>query len=181
MITNNNCPCKKKNCIRHGKCEECRKHHAIFKIKRPVYCEKNGNAIKIYEPKERKPFISSILNIWENSVKSTHHFLSDTDINKIKEYVPQALTEVEHLVVAENGNGDPIAFMGANGSRLEMVFISPDEQNKGYGKRLIEYGKNNYGINEVTVNEQNSQAVGFYKHIGFIIYKQTDLDEQGTP
>lgn len=107
--------------------------------------------------------------------------LSDTDINKIKEYIPQALTEVEHLVVAENRNGDPIAFMGTNGSRLEMLFISPCEQGKGYGKKLNEYGKNNYGINEVTVNEQNLQAVGFYKHIGFITYKRPDLDEQGNP
>lgn len=38
MIKSENCPCKKKNCIRHGKCDECRKHHADSK--RPVYCEK---------------------------------------------------------------------------------------------------------------------------------------------
>lgn len=35
--------------------------------------------------------------------------------------------------------------------------------------------------NEVTVNAQNPQAVGFYKHIGFETYKRTDFDEQGNP
>ena len=34
---------------------------------------------------------------------------------------------------------------------------------------------------EVTVNEQNPQAVGFYEHMGFAAYKRTDLDEQGNP
>ncbi|MDO4381404.1 MAG: hypothetical protein Q4D20_11100 [Clostridia bacterium] len=38
MIKNGNCPCKKKNCIRRGKCDECRKYHA--ETQRPVYCEK---------------------------------------------------------------------------------------------------------------------------------------------
>lgn len=62
-----------------------------------------------------------------------------------------------------------------------MLFISPEERGKGIGKKLIDYGILNYGINEVTVNEQNPQAVGFYNHIGFEIYKRTDLDEQGNP
>ena len=40
MMINENCPCKKKKCERHGKCDECRKHHAESKRQRPVYCEK---------------------------------------------------------------------------------------------------------------------------------------------
>ena len=39
----------------------------------------------------------------------------------------------------------------------------------------------NFSINEVTVNEQNSQAIGFYEHMGFRTYKRTDTDEQGMP
>ena len=40
MIINENCPCKRKKCERHGKCDECRKHHAESERQRPVYCEK---------------------------------------------------------------------------------------------------------------------------------------------
>ena len=32
---------------------------------------------------------------------------------------------------------------------------------------------------QVVVNEQNNQAVGFYKHIGFNTYKRSDLDGEG--
>ena len=37
MIINENCPCKRKKCERHGKCDE---HHAESERQRPVYCEK---------------------------------------------------------------------------------------------------------------------------------------------
>lgn len=71
--------------------------------------------------------------------------------------------------------------MGTENRRLEMLFISPTERGKGIGKQLVQYGIKGFNINEVTVNKQNPQAVGFYEHIGFKTYKRTDLDEQGNP
>ena len=62
-----------------------------------------------------------------------------------------------------------------------MLFLLPCERGKGLGKRLLQYGINNYGIITLTVNEQNPQAVGFYRHMGFEIYKRTDNDEEGNP
>ena len=52
---------------------------------------------------------------------------------------------------------------------------------KGLGKRLLQYGIETYNIQELTVNEQNPQAVGFYEHMGFQTYKRTDHDEEGNP
>ena len=36
-------------------------------------------------------------------------------------------------------------------------------------------------IKELAVNEQNPLARGFYEHMGFEVYKRTELDEQGNP
>ena len=55
------------------------------------------------------------------------------------------------------------------------------ERGKGVGKQLLQYGIENSGIQELTVNEQNPQAVGFYRHMGFKTYKRTDYDEEGNP
>jgi len=138
--------------------------------------------IKIYEVQNRTPeLLTKLLAVWEASVRATHLFLSDAEVNQIKEYVPQALSGVEHLIVAENQSNQMIAFMGTENSRLEMLFLSPSERGQGIGKQLIQYGIVNYGIQEVTVNEQNPQAVGFYKHLGFKTYKRTDEDEEGDP
>ena len=40
------CPCKKKNCERHGKCDACREYHANSKRQRPVACERNHQSLK---------------------------------------------------------------------------------------------------------------------------------------
>ena len=127
------------------------------------------------------PLIRQLLVIWEDSVRTTHLFLSDAEVRKIKEYVPQALTGVSHLVIAERKAGCPVAFMGVEGQRLEMLFLSPEERGAGLGRQLLDYGIRWYGIQEVTVNEQNPQAAGFYEHMDFTAYKRTDHDEAGDP
>lgn len=138
--------------------------------------------MKIVEVKERTPdLIKGLLEVWENSVRATHLFLSDSEIQSIKKYVPQALNEVLHLLIAEDESGRAVAFMGVEAGSLEMLFIAPEERGRGLGKRLIQYGIKNYSVEKLTVNEQNPQAKGFYEHMGFQVYKRTDLDEQGNP
>lgn len=138
--------------------------------------------MRIYEVQARTSrLLAQLLKVWEDSVRATHRFLSDAEVNRIKEYVPQAIRNVEHLIIAENKAGNMIAFMGVENSRLEMLFLAPYERGKGIGKQLIQYGLRNYRIEEVTVNEQNPQAVGFYEHLGFETYKRTECDEEGNP
>lgn len=62
-----------------------------------------------------------------------------------------------------------------------MLFAVPEARGKGLGKQCLQTAISVYGAQEVTVNEQNLQAVGFYEHMGFVPYKRTDRDEQGRP
>ena len=136
--------------------------------------------MKLYEVQDRSPsLLDVLLEIWEQSVRATHLFLSDAEVNAIRAYVPQALKSVEHLIAAETEK--PIAFMGVQNGRMEMLFLAPEERGKGIGKQMLQYGIENYGIAELTVNEQNPQAVGFYAHMGFEAYKRTEFDEEGHP
>lgn len=138
--------------------------------------------MKLYEVTQREPqLIHQFTAIWEDSVRATHLFLSEAEIQTIKAYVPQALTGVSHLLVAERAQGQPVAFMGIEGPRLEMLFLSPAERGAGLGRQLLEYDIRHYHLQELTVNEQNPQAVGFYQHMGFETYRRTDCDEQGGP
>ena len=138
--------------------------------------------MRILEIEERNSdLISKLIAVWEASVRATHLFLSDSEILSIKEYVPQALKSVDKLIIAENDEEKPIAFMGIENKTLEMLFITPSERGQGLGKQLLQYGISNYKVNRLTVNEQNPQAKGFYEHMGFHVYKRTDYDEQGNP
>ena len=138
--------------------------------------------MRIYDVTDRTPdLIAALLSVWESSVRATHLFLSETEILNIKKYVPEALSAVAHLIVAENDSGTPAAFMGVDDGSLEMLFISSDERGKGLGRKLMEKAIWEYSVNRLAVNEQNPQAKGFYEHMGFRVYKRSEMDEQGGP
>lgn len=138
--------------------------------------------MKLIEVKERSAELTNqLLKVWEDSVRETHLFLSDREIANIREYVPQALKQVQHLIILAYENDFPVAFMGIENGTLEMLFISPKERGKGLGRKLLQYGMQNYAVERLTVNEQNPQAKGFYEHMGFKAYKRTECDEQGNP
>ena len=130
---------------------------------------------------DRTPgLVEQLVAVWERSVSATHAFLSDAEVAQIKPFVPQALAGVGTLVVAER-EGAPVGFMGVEGGRLEMLFLDPDVRGQGLGRMLLTYGIEHLGVTELTVNEQNPQAVGFYEHMGFSTYQRTETDEESRP
>lgn len=137
--------------------------------------------------KEIKPeartslLIGQLMEVWEKSVRETHLFLSAEEIEAIKAFVPTALYAIPHLVIEDDENGVPVAFMGIDSPKLEMLFIAPKGRGKGLGRKLLEHGIKSYGVQELAVNEQNPQAQGFYEHMGFKVCKRSELDEQGNP
>lgn len=136
----------------------------------------------VIECRERSSaLIARLVTVWEDSVRATHTFLSEEEIGVIKAFVPQALAGVEHLVVLAEDDGTYAGFMGVQDHRLEMLFLTAQTCGKGYGRKLLEEGLARYGVDTLTVNEQNPQAVGFYEHMGFRTYRRTDLDEEGRP
>lgn len=138
--------------------------------------------MKIKEVEDRpQALIEQLLIVWESSVKTTHLFLSENEIENIKKYVPQALKQIPHLIIVENKDQVPVGFMGIENQHLEMLFVSNEERGKGLGKELLNYGIEQYSVSDLAVNEQNPLAKGFYEHMGFKVYKRTNRDEQGNP
>ena len=136
---------------------------------------------EIKKEERAKTLINDLLNVWEDSVRETHKFLTDEEILEIKEYVPEALNGVSHLITETDESGKNIAFMGIEENKLEMLFIKNSERGKGVGKKLLLYGIEEYGVNDLAVNEDNPLARGFYEHMGFKVYKRNELDDQGKP
>ena len=79
------------------------------------------------------------------------------------------------------GIGGFAAFAGVAGEMLEMLFVDPAMRGKGLGRRLVEYTIRHCGVRRVDVNEQNPQAVGFYKRLGFRTSGRDAADPSGRP
>lgn len=138
-------------------------------------------SIQILELDQRETYLQHIVQLWEENVKVTHTFLTEEEIQNIKQYVPQAVEHVPHLCIALSKQGELLGFIGVADQRLEMLFIQVNARSQGIGKQLLRYAIKNFAVKEVTVNEQNPQAIGFYEHLGFVTYKRTKLDEEGQP
>ena len=137
--------------------------------------------INVDKNNRTEEFVKQLIEIWKYSVKASHLFLSEQEILNIKQYVPQALKQVSVLIIATNENNTPIAFMGIENKKLEMLFVSANERGKNIGTALIQYGIKEYSINELRVNEQNLDAKKFYEKNGFYVYDKSENDEQGNP
>lgn len=123
-----------------------------------------------------------LLRVWEASVRSSHHFLTEDDIQFYKplirnEYFPA----VTLYIIRDERSKHIAAFMGLSDELIEMLFVDPSQQGKGYGKLLIEYAIREKNIRKVDVNEQNKQALNFYLNRGFEIISRDAIDGQGKP
>ncbi len=121
------------------------------------------------------------LVVWEESVRATHDFLTEEDIQAIKPLVEKAFYSTEELVGIRDSNNEVVAFMGMEKEKVEMLFIHPSCRGKGIGKKLINYAINEYNAKYVDVNEQNEQAEAFYKHIGCTVIDRSETDGMGNP
>jgi putative acetyltransferase len=78
-------------------------------------------------------------------------------------------------------DGKIAGFSGVKGSRIEMLFIHPEVLGRGIGKRLLNHAVQHLNKDEVDVNEQNEQALGFYLHAGFSVVRRSEKDALGMP
>jgi putative acetyltransferase len=117
-----------------------------------------------------------LLQIWRDAVDSSHHFLSPEDRAAIDPLVADYVRDASLLVATLDGV--TVGFMGRTGQNIDSLFIHPSARGRGVGRRLMELvGR----PSTVDVNEQNSEALAFYRHLGFEIAGRSELDDQGRP
>ncbi len=133
----------------------------------------------IRQENRSKELVSELKEIWLRSVKATHLFLSEEDIIKLIPFVEIGLEQIEVLVV-EYSDNLPIGFMGIDGNKLEMLFLDTPFMKKGYGRKLLTQAIDEFNVEYVDVNEQNPNAVEFYKAMSFSQYDRSAVDDQGN-
>ncbi|MCB2254165.1 acetyltransferase [Pseudomonas chlororaphis] len=122
-----------------------------------------------------------LLDIWLRSVRATHHFLKDSDIEALLPQLRDIYLPAVELWVAVDAEDCPLGFIGLNEHHVEMLFIEPDLRGKGIGRALLDHVRSSRSQMSVDVNEQNPEAVGFYLHYGFVQTGRSPLDGEGRP
>ena len=123
---------------------------------------------------------SAIAIVWEASVRATHDFLPEDYLQEIKGLLPTIFPAVP-IYVFLNDRSEIEGFIGVADHKIEMLFIHPGARRKGIGRLLTEFAVSELKADKVDVNEQNEQAVGFYRRLGFTVEGRTDKDGMGRP
>ena len=146
-----------------------------------IALEQQGLCVREVSAAERTDeLIGCLTAVWEESVRATHDFLTPAEIERLRGLVPRAVRGVGRLWVLRH-RGAPVGFMGVEGAFLEMLFLAPAVRGCGAGRLMLERAVELLGVRELSVNEQNPQAVGFYEHLGFTVYRRTETDGEGAP
>ena len=123
--------------------------------------------------------IDKIMKIWLESTIKAHDFIPEKywqdNFNAVKDiYIPQSKTyvyeedeEIKGFISILNDN-----FIGA-------LFVSPNEQGKGVGSKLIEYANNKFDNLKLAVYKQNQKSVDFYIKKGFEILSKEINEDSG--
>jgi putative acetyltransferase len=126
-------------------------------------------------------YFTEMLDVWENSVRATHEFITEDDIEFFKPIIIEQAFPSVSLRCVKGENGSILGFVGVHNSKIEMLFILNEARGTGLGTLLLKYAIENLDANKVDVNEQNPQAVGFYEHMGFKVKSRSPLDDMGKP
>ncbi|KJD36381.1 GCN5 family acetyltransferase [Tamlana sedimentorum] len=132
------------------------------------------DTIQKYEYKE-------VVDVWKASVRATHHFLKEEDIQYFKPLILNTYLDAVELRCIRTKDNTIAGFLGVAEQHLEMLFIHPNYKGKGIGKTLLAYSIDQMNVIKVDVNEQDIRAVGFYTHCGFKVVCRSELDASGKP
>jgi putative acetyltransferase len=122
-----------------------------------------------------------VVQVWEASVRATHYFVSETDIQFFRPLVREVLPHIPLLACVRDAQNLVAGFIAVANRKIDMLFIHPSARSQGAGRRLLNYAVTTFGATTLDVNEQNEQAVGFYLHMGFEIAGRSALDGMGKP
>ncbi|KVE28729.1 GNAT family acetyltransferase [Burkholderia singularis] len=122
-----------------------------------------------------------LVEIWLRSVRATHIFLCEQDIEDLYPQVRDTYLPSVDVWVCEDADGDITGFIGMHEAQIEMLFVDPERFGQGVGTRLLDHARKLHANLTVDVNEQNPRAHAFYRRYGFEDVGRSATDSAGRP
>lgn len=120
-----------------------------------------------------------LYEVWSSAVDATHDFLRTEDRAEIAALVRERYLPSADLDIAVDANDTPLAFMGMTGNEIDSLFVHADARGQGIGRLLVEHALRRGPVVRVEVNEENTQGVAFWRHMGFEQTARSETDRQG--
>jgi putative acetyltransferase len=114
--------------------------------------------------------MNDVLDIWLKASIEAHSFVGrefwESKVDDMrKTYIPSSDT----YVFTDN---EIKGFFSLHGDTLAAMFVSPDFQGNGIGRRLMGKAKSMRNQLNLTVYKENPKSIDFYRRCGFLIIKE---------
>ncbi|MDD7972467.1 GNAT family N-acetyltransferase [Roseinatronobacter alkalisoli] len=134
----------------------------------------------LIRPFDRVTDTEILSSIWFDASMIAHPFIGKRRLLEQRqliadEYLPKAETWVACH------SDDAIGFISLLGSFIGGLFIAPDRQGMGAGRKLVAHALALKGELSLEVYTENEQAVRFYTSLGFSEVSRRDVDDFGYP
>ncbi|WP_444666848.1 GNAT family N-acetyltransferase [Cereibacter changlensis] len=138
------------------------------------------NQTVVIRPFDAATDIEKLSAIWLDASRLAHPFMGEQRLLQQRklieeEYLPKAETWVACRA------GEALGFISLLDSFIGGIFISPDQQGQGIGRRLIAHALSLKGELSLEVYTRNEQAFGFYRMLGFREVSRRPNDDNGLP
>ena len=134
----------------------------------------------VIRPYDRAADTEILSSIWFDASMIAHPF-----IGRRRLLEQRRLVETEYLPKAETWvachSGHAIGFISLLDSFIGGLFIAPDRQGLGAGRKLVAHALARKGSLSLEVYTANEQAVRFYTSLGFNEVSRRDVDDFGYP
>ena len=138
------------------------------------------NTNVVIRPYDGDRDLKTLSNIWFDASMKAHPFIGEARLIEQRrlieeEYLPNAETLVACL------DGEAVGFISLLGTFVGGIFIAPERQGLGIGRRLIAEALVQTGELSLEVYTENEQAVRFYDKLGFREVSRRAVDDFGFP
>ena len=124
---------------------------------------------------------TEILDVWELSVKATHHFLKPEEIDYYRPLILKYTLPQVDLYGIRNEQQELLAFIGIRNTKIEMLFVHPQYLRQKLGSTLLSFAINEHQCQRIDVNEENPDAFKVYQKFGFKQIARHPTDDCGKP
>lgn len=122
----------------------------------------------------------TLCNIWLDASLAAHSFIGRQRLIEQRALIREVyLPMAETWLVSRDGN--TAGFISLVGNAIGGLFIAPDQQGAGLGRRLVDHAKTLRPTLTLEVYTQNRDAMQFYAAQGFRETSRRAVDDQGLP
>ena len=177
-MINENCPCGKKGCPRHGDCAACRAYHA--ERKRPVFCERESVPGTLLNglPGRNRPY--PVRRLRAGEIPDALALMWKVFLQfEAPEYSAEGIASFRASLEDEERIRSMTFYGAFDGKKLVGVlcmrapqhiagfFVDAAYHRRGIGRTLFETMRQDYDRQVFTVHS-SPYAVGFYRRLGFV-------------